>query len=205
MIHLYDYWRSSAAYRVRIALGLAGLEWEATQVDLSGGDQRSPEHLARNPQALVPVLDIDGQRMVQSLAIIEYLDATRSLGLIPTDPLQAARVRAAAYVIAMDIHPVCNLRVASFAAQNSNGAITMESWMQAHIGPGLAAFETMIDAGDRCFGDAVTLADICLMPQLYNAHRWGIDLSGVPRLRRIEAALSEIPAFAAAHPDVTPH
>ena len=171
MIHLYDYWRSSAAYRLRITLGLAGLDWEATQINLAEGDQRSPEHLARNPQALVPVLEIDGQRMVQSLAIIEYLDATRALGLIPEDPLQAARVRAAAYVIAMDIHPVCNLRVASFAAQNSNGGITMESWMQAHIGPGLAAFETMLDDGERCFGDAVTMADICLMPQLYNAHR----------------------------------
>lgn len=205
MIHLYDYWRSSAAYRLRITLGLAGLDWEATQINLAEGDQRSPEHLARNPQALVPVLEIDGQRMVQSLAIIEYLDATRALGLIPEDPLQAARVRAAAYVIAMDIHPVCNLRVASFAAQNSNGGITMESWMQAHIGPGLAAFETMLDDGERCFGDAITMADICLMPQLYNAHRWGIDLSPVPKIRRIEAALSEIPAFAAAHPDQTPH
>ncbi|MBM1220435.1 maleylacetoacetate isomerase [Ponticoccus sp. SC2-23] len=205
MIHLYDYWRSSAAYRLRITLGLAGLDWEATQINLAEGDQRSPEHLARNPQALVPVLEIDGQRMVQSLAIIEYLDATRALGLIPEDPLQAARVRAAAYVIAMDIHPVCNLRVASFAAQNSNGGITMESWMQAHIGPGLAAFETMLDDGERCFGDAVTMADICLMPQLYNAHRWGIDLSPVPKIRRIEATLSEIPAFAAAHPDQTPH
>lgn len=205
MIHLYDYWRSSAAYRLRITLGLAGLDWEATQINLAEGDQRSPEHLARNPQALVPVLEIDGQRMVQSLAIIEYLDATRALGLIPEDPLQAARVRAAAYVIAMDIHPVCNLRVASFAARNSNGGITMESWMQAHIGPGLAAFETMLDDGERCFGDAVTMADICLMPQLYNAHRWGIDLSPMPKIRRIEAALSEIPAFAAAHPDQTPH
>ena len=205
MIHLYDYWRSSAAYRLRITLGLAGLDWEATQVNLAEGEQRSPEHLALNPQGLVPVLEIDGQRMVQSLAIIEYLDATRSLGLIPEDPLEAARVRAAAYLIAMDIHPVCNLRVASYAAQNSNGGITMQSWMQAHIGPGLAALETMLEDGDRCFGDQVTLADICLMPQLYNAHRWGVDLSDMPRIRRIEASLSGIPAFAAAHPDQTPH
>lgn len=205
MIHLYDYWRSSAAYRVRIALGLAGLEWEATQVDLVDGAQRTPAHLGRNPQGLVPVLEIDGHRMVQSLAIIEYLDATRGLGLIPTDPMQAAQVRAASYVIAMDIHPVCNLRVARLATQNPDGAITMEGWMQAHIGPGLAAFETMIDAGRRCFGDAVTLADICLMPQVYNAHRWGVDLSEMPRMRRIEAALSAIPAFAAAQPDMTRH
>lgn len=205
MIHLYDYWRSSAAYRVRIALGLAGLDWRSTPVDLASGAQRSPDHLARNPQGLVPVLDIDGQRLVQSLAIIEYLDATRDLGLIPADPVAAARVRAAAHVIAMDIHPVCNLRVATFAARHSNGGITMESWMQAHIGPGLAAFETMIEDGDRCFGDRVSLADICLMPQLYNARRWGVDLSARPKVRRIEAALSEVPAFAAAHPDMTPH
>ena len=205
MIHLYDYWRSSAAYRLRITLGLAGLDWKATQVNLAEGEQRSAEHLALNPQGLVPVLEIDGQRMVQSLAIIEYLDATRGLGLIPEGPLEAARVRAAAYVVAMDIHPVCNLRVASFAAKSSNGGITMESWMQAHIGPGLAALETMLGDGERCFGDQVSLADICLMPQLYNAQRWGVELSDMPRIQRIGAALSEIPAFAAAHPDRTPH
>ena len=203
MITLYDYWRSSASYRVRIALGLAGLAWETRVVDLLNAGNRAPDHLALHPQGLVPVLEIDGQVLTQSLAIVEYLDETRGLGLMPADPLGRARVRALGFAIAMEIHPVCNLAVARFASDHSNGGITMESWMQRFIAPGLAAVEAMLDSGDRCHGDTVTLADICLMPQLYNARRWGIDLEPLPRIRRIEAALAEIPAFAAAHPDRT--
>jgi maleylacetoacetate isomerase len=204
MTVLHDYWRSSASYRVRIALGLAGLAWESLPVDLVEGAQGAPEHLARNPQGLVPVLEIDGKSFTQSLAIVEYLNETRGLGLLPDDPADRARVRALAHAVAMDIHPICNLRVARFAVAQSAGGITMESWMQAFIAPGLAALEAMVAAGDFCWGEAVSLADICLVPQLYNARRWGIDLAPLPRLRRIDAHLAALPAFAAAHPDRAP-
>lgn len=202
MIRLHDYWRSSAAYRVRIALGLAGLTWETIPVDLTTGAQAAPDHLALNPQGLVPVLEIDGLVLTQSLAIIDYLSETRGLTSLPDDPAGRAKVRAAAQAIAMDLHPVCNLRVARHASGQSNGGITMEGWMRHFIGPGLDAFAQLIAPGRYCFGDRVTLADICLMPQLYNAHRWGAPIPD--RLHHIEANLSQIPTFAAAHPDATP-
>ena len=201
MIRLYDYWRSSASYRVRIALGLAGLGWETVPVDLAGGAQMSPEHLARNPQGLVPVLEMDGQRFTQSLAIIEYLDETRGLGLLPAKPADRAHVRALAHIVAMDVHPVCNLRVARQAVAHAAGRLTMEAWMQANIVPGLTALEQLVSGGDFSWGHAVTLADICLVPQLYNARRWNVDLGGMPKLRQIETHLSSLAAFAAAHPD----
>jgi maleylacetoacetate isomerase len=204
MIRLHDYWRSSASYRVRIALGLAGLEWQSAPVNLVEGEQRSTGHLARNPQGLVPVLEIDGAVLTQSLAMIEYLDETRGLDLLPVDPLARARVRALAHAVAMDIHPVCNLRVAQFATTRSGGGISTEGWMQAFIAPGLAALEALVDNGDHCYGGRLSLADICLVPQLYNARRWGVDLDPMPRLRRIGVHLDGIEAFAAAHPDRTP-
>lgn len=204
MIELHDYWRSSASYRVRIALGLAGLEWHSLPVDLTTGAQTAPAHLARNPQGLVPVLQIDGASLTQSLAILEYLDETRQLGLLPASALDRAKVRALAQAIACDIHPVCNLRVVKYATSHSGGAITTEGWMQAFITPGLAAVEAMVTGDLHCFGPSVTLADLCLVPQLYNARRWGVDLSAMPRLTRIGAHLESLPAFAAAHPDLTP-
>jgi len=201
MIRLHDYWRSSASYRVRIALGLAGLEWQSVPVDLTQDAQRSPTHLARNPQGFVPVLEIDGLVLTQSLAICEYLDETRGLALLPGDAAGRARVRAIAHAVAMDIHPVCNLGVARHAVAASGGAITTEGWMRAFIGPRLAALEAMLEGGARCHGDGVTLADLCLVPQVYNARRWGVDLDPLPKIRRIDAALAALPAFAAAHPD----
>lgn len=201
MITLYDYWRSSASYRVRIALGLAGLTWRGVQVDLAAGENREAPHMGRNPQGLVPVIEIDGHRFTQSLAIIEYLDETRGLGLLPPTPADRARVRAIAHAIAIDIHPICNLGTARFAVDRSNGGLTLEAWMQEFIGRGLAAVEAMIDGGDTCWGDGITLADLCLVPQVYNAGRWGVDLGGLPRVRRVASALERHPAFAAAHPD----
>ncbi|MBB5222922.1 maleylacetoacetate isomerase [Amaricoccus macauensis] len=201
---LHDYWRSSAAYRVRIALGLLGIDWDSISVDLTKGEQRAPEHLARNPQGLVPVLDIDGLSLTQSLAIVEYLDETRDAGFLPSDAAGRARVRALAYAIAMEIHPVCNLRVARHATEASAGAITMEGWMRAFIAPGLEAFEAMLDdpaTGRFCHGDTPGLADICLVPQLYNADRWGVSLDTMPRIRAIREALDTLPAVVAAHPD----
>lgn len=201
---LHDYWRSSASYRVRIALGLAGESWESRPVNLLAGDHLGADHLARNPQGLVPVLEIDGLRLTQSLAIIEYLDETRGLGLVPADAPGRARVRALAHAVAMEIHPVCNLSVARHAVQASGSAITMESWMRRFIGPGLQALEALLDTPDTgrfCHGNTVTLADLCLVPQLYNAARWGVNTDHLPRITAIAVELEGLPAFRAAHPD----
>lgn len=201
---LYDYWRSSAAYRLRITLNLLGIKHDSVPVDLSKGEHHAPENRARNKQGLVPTLDIDGATLTQSLAIIEYLDETRHAGLLPAAPLGRARVRRISYAIAMEIHPVCNLSVARHASDASGGAIGMKDWMHAFIPKGLAAVEAMLtepETGRFCHGDDVTMADICLMPQIYNARRWEVDLTPIPRIREIERRLAGIDAFAAAHPD----
>lgn len=204
MTILYDYWRSSAAYRLRIALGLLNLPYSAVPVDLLKAEHKGPDNLARNPQGLVPSLTIDSQTLIQSLAIIEYLDETRQAGLLPAEPLARARVRALSYAIAMEIHPVCNLSVARFANEASGGAITMGDWMKRFIRPGLEAFEAMLEApqtGPFCHGDSVTMADICLIPQLYNARRWEVDISDLTAINRIAEALEALPPVRAAHPD----
>lgn len=201
---LYDYWRSSAAYRVRIALGLAGLTWRSVDIDLPTGRNRTPEHVARNPQGLVPALDIDGAMLTQSLSIVEYLDETRGLGLLPREPAARQRVRALSYAIAMEIHPVCNISVPTWVQEASGGVITVEDWMGRFIPRGLSAFEMLLDhpaTGLFCHGDTVTMADLCLVPQLYNAWRWNIPLDPWPRLAEIAARAAALPAFAAAHPD----
>jgi maleylacetoacetate isomerase len=199
---LYDYWRSSAAYRVRIGLNLLGLPFHPVPVDLVAGEQAGTANLARNPQGLVPTLEIDGITLTQSLAILEYLDETRGAGWLPNDPAGRARARSVAYAVAMDIHPVCNLRVARHAV--SLGA-TMEGWMQHFISLGLAGVEGLLlqqpDA-PFCCGDRITLADICLVPQVYNARRWGVDMAQFPRVAHVSAGLERLPAFQAAHPDL---
>ena len=200
---LYDYWRSSASYRVRIALNLAGIEHRSVPVDLLKQEHKSPAHLARNPQGLVPALFIDGQLYTQSLAIIDYLGETRTgLDVLPADAASRAKVRAVA--IAMDIHPVCNLGVVNHVVELvGNAEETRSGWMKKFIGEGLAAVETMLSdlPGPLCFGDKPTLADICLVPQVYNARRWGVALGRLPTLTRIDAALADLPAIKAAHPD----
>ena len=201
---LYDFWRSSASYRLRIALNLAGIQYRAVPVDLTRSEQKSPEHLARNPQGLVPVLDIDGLRLTQSLAILDYLDTTRDMGLLPREPGARARAQALAHAIAVDIHPVCNLQVAAYAVQITGREETRAEWMQRFILPGLQAFETMLAGYEQapyCCDDTPGLADICLMPQVYNAQRWGVATSDLPRLTGVAAACARHPAFAAAHPD----
>ena len=201
---LYDYWRSSASFRVRIALNLLGIPFESVSVNLLKDEHRQPANLARNPQGLVPTLEIDGRVLTQSLAIIEYLDETRGAGLLPRDAAGRARVRALAHAVAMEIHPVCNLSVARHAAEASGGAIAVERWMQSFIGPGLAAVDRMLDdpaTGRFCHGDSLSLADLCLAPQLYNARRWEVDLGAMPILRRVGEALDAEPAVRAAHPD----
>ncbi|WP_282120808.1 maleylacetoacetate isomerase [Ruegeria atlantica] len=203
---LYDFWRSSASYRVRIALNLAGISYRAASIDLAAGEQRSSNHLARNPQGLVPVLEIDGLRLTQSLAIIDYLDQTRGLGLLPPEPAARAHALALAQSIAVDVHPVCNLSVAQYAAALSDGADGMPgTWMRHFIRPGLLAFEALLEGFEQapyCTGAKPGLADVCLVPQMYNARRWDVDLSDLPRSLNAEAACAEHPAFAAAHPDL---
>ncbi len=204
MTRLFDYWRSSASYRVRMALNLLEEPFELIPVDLLKAEQTGAENLARNPQGLVPTLEIDGLTLTQSLAIIEYLNDTRNAGFLPHDPAGRARVRALSYAIAMEIHPVCNLRVGRHAEAASGGAITMQDWQQKFIGEGLAALEAMLNhpaTGRFCHGDRVTMADLCLVPQVYNAQRWGVDVTSLSQIRRIVAELQAIPAIAAAHPD----
>jgi maleylacetoacetate isomerase len=199
---LHDYWRSSAAYRVRIGLNLLDLSYSADPVDLLAGDQRATENLARNPQGLVPSLQIDGLMLTQSLAILEYLEETRAAGWLPQDAGQKARVRALAYAVAMDIHPICNLHVVRHAV--ALGGTTTEAWMQHFITSGFAGLEGMLaqdHTGRFAVGDTVSLADICLVPQVYNARRWGVDMAAFPRIAAVDSNLADLPAFAAAHPD----
>jgi len=202
---LYDYWRSSASYRVRIALNMAGIDYKPVVVNLLDGSHRAEPHLARNPQGFVPALEIDGLMLTQSLAILEYMTETRGLSLLPDDAPGRARVRALAHAIAMDIHPVCNLSVVAHVMEiTGGGAEARSDWMQHFISQGLAAFEAMLDhkdTGGFCHGDTPGLADICLMPQVYNADRWGIDMSAMPRIQAIRKACDQLPAFVKAHPD----
>ena len=203
-VRLHEYWRSSAAYRVRIALNLAGIAYESVPVDLLAGAQRDPGFLALNPQGLVPVLEIDGHVMTQSLAIIEYLDETRGTGFLPADPVARQRVRALAHVIAMETHPVCTPAVAGHAHDASGGAIRTEDWMQRFIRRGLDAFERLLDSpatGPYCHGAAIGLADICLIPQIYNATRWHLDVTSYPNIEAVVTRLARVPAVAAAEPD----
>ncbi len=205
-IVLHEFWRSSASYRVRIALGLLGRTWQSVPVDLVSAGQRAPGYLALNPQGLVPTLEIGGERLTQSLAIIEYLHATTpGSTLLPADPRGQYRVRQLSYVIAMEIHPVCNHSVARHVADLAGGGEeTVTAWMQRYIGKGLGALETLLaeDPGSTfCFGEGPTMADCCLVPQIYNAERWGVDLSRHDRILRAAAAARALPAVIAAHPD----
>jgi maleylacetoacetate isomerase len=200
---LHDYWRSSSAYRVRIGLNLLGIAYRAIPVDLTTGAQRSPEHLKANPQGLVPVLEIDGLRLTQSLAILEYLDETRHAGFLPKDRAKRAHARALAHAVAMDIQPVCNLRVAQHAV-SLGGSATIEGWMQHFITLGFQGLEEMLtetpEAG-FAHGPLPGLADLCLVPQVYNARRWGVDLAPFPRITAIASRMEALPEVAAAHPD----
>ena len=204
-IILYEYGRSSASYRVRIALNLAGIAYRSIPVDLLKKEQKSPEHLKRNPQGLVPALEIDGVLLTQSLAIIEYLADTRDLpGILPAAPVNRARMRALAHAIAMDIHPICNSSVVAHVMEiTGKGEEARTGWMKKFIGEGLASVETMLQEsqGPLCFGPSPTLADICLVPQVYNARRWGVNLMDFTRINNICEKLERTDAFAKASPE----
>lgn len=203
---LWDAARSSACYRVRIALHWKGIEFERIPVDLVAGEQRDPAYRARHPQGLVPTL-ADGEVVLQqSLAIVEYLDETRAQRpLLPADPAARAAVRAAAQLVACDVHPLNNLRVLRYL----EGTLVLPAesrlaWYRHWVANGLGALEAMLsghDAGPYCFGAAVTLADLCLVPQLFNARRFECPLETFPTLRRIDAACAALPEFRAAHPE----
>ena len=213
-LRLFAYWRSSASYRARIGLALKELQYELVPVHLvnDGGQQHSPEHHARNPQELVPALEHDGRMLTQSLAILEYVDEVwpdHGVRLVPGDAADRQHIRALAQAIACEIQPLGNLRVLKalghdFGASEEQRAAWSRHWMAL----GLQAFEEMLANSPKsskfCHGDTPTLADCVLIPQLYNARRFEMDVAAFPRIAAIDAACATHPAFIAAHPDNQP-
>ncbi|SEN67478.1 maleylacetoacetate isomerase [Sphingomonas gellani] len=200
---LHGYFRSTASYRVRIALNLKGVGYADAFHHLRKGEQRAPGFLALNPQGLLPTLEMDGAVLTQSLAICEYLDETHpEPPLLPNDPLRRAMVRAFAQVIACDIHPVQNLKVLARLRGLGLDEERVSQWAAQVIDEGLEACDRLVrdEAGPFCFGAAVTLADVCLVPQLVNARRFGVELRW-PRLGEIERACLDLPAFCRAAPE----
>ena len=202
---LYDYWRSSAAYRVRIALTLKGVEYESRQVDLRDDQQKAADYRALNPQGLVPMLEIDGHRLTQSLAITNYLDLRYpNQPLIPAMAADRAHVVSLALMVACDIHPLNNLRVLQYLkSELGHSQDEVDAWYRHWIEEGLPALEAMAapKAGKFLFGDAPTGADVLLIPQLYNARRFDVPLDAYPTLLRAEENANKLEAFAAAQPD----
>ena len=209
---LYTFFRSSASYRVRIALNLKGLDYEQAPIHLrrGGGEQLKPAYKAINPQALLPALEDEGQIFSQSLAIIEYLEERYPKPpLLPSDAAERAVVRSMALLIACEVHPIQNLRVLNHLKsdykQSDDDTIR---WARHWINLGLSALEQMVISvskqGEFCFGQTPTMADLCLVPQLANARRFGVDLSAYPKLLEIEAACISLPAFADAAPENQP-
>jgi maleylpyruvate isomerase len=206
---LFDYFRSSAAFRVRIALNLKGLAAERRFVHLRKGEQRAPGYLEKNPQGFVPTLVVGPLHLTQSLAIIEYLDEKFPLPpLLPPGAEDRAFVRAIALAIACDIHPLNNLRVLQYLyRQLGVEEPARDEWYRHWIHEGFEAIESQLAArasGPYCFGDTPTLADVCLVPQVANAHRLSVDLTPYPRIRAVDAACLALPAFADAQPSRQP-
>lgn len=205
---LYSYWRSTTSFRVRAALNLKGVAYEIVPVDLVAGDQRAADYLALNPGGGVPTLILEnGTALIQSMAILDYIDSTwPEIQLIPSDPLERARVMAAAHTVALDIHPVNNLRlIGELKSRFSASPEQTRDWMCHWMGAGFTALEPQLqDGASFAFGDTPNLADLCIVAQVYNARRWDLDLAPFPRISRVEAACLAVPAIAAAHPDKQP-
>ncbi len=202
---LYDYYRSSAAYRVRIALNMKGIDYEQRPVNLLESEQKSEVYRALNPQGFVPMLEIDGHRLTQSLAILNYLDIRFPVPpLIPASAAERAHVVALAMMVACDIHPLNNLRVLKFLkGELGHSQEDVDNWYAHWITEGLRPLEAMAapKAGQFLYGDAPTAADVCLIPQLYNARRFNVPLDDYPTLVRADENANRMEAFAAAHPD----
>jgi len=205
---LHGYWRSSAAYRVRIVLALKGLIYDQSAHDLRLNEQKTTDYLALNPQGLVPALEVDGQVVTQSAAILEWLEETYPRpALLPADALDRARVRAMAALIASDIHPLNNLRVLKRLGEDfALDQAGIDAWAGHWIAPGFDALEVLVtrDGAGWCFGDTPTLADCYLVPQLYSARRFNLDLTPWPTLVAVEARAGVHSAFVSAHPDRQP-
>ncbi|MDF0732808.1 maleylacetoacetate isomerase [Pseudomonas entomophila] len=201
-MELFTYYRSTSSYRVRIALALKGLGYQAVPVNLLEGEQRGADYLALNPQGRVPALRTDtGELLVQSPAIIEYLeDAFPAPALLPVEAQARAKVRGVAAIIGCDIHPLHNVSVLNQLRQLGQDEAQVSQWIAHWISQGLAAVERLIGDEGFCFGEVPGLADVYLVPQLYAAERFNVDLSGYPRIRRVAALAERHPAFAAAHP-----
>lgn len=203
---LYDYGRSSSCYRVRIALNLKGIDYDRQVVDLLKAEHKNAEYLQFHPQGLVPTLKIEGQMLTQSLAIIQYLDDKwASPSLIPKDPVQKAQALTLAYMIAMETQSVTNLAVARHVGELlGSGDIGKVAWIKHYLAKGLSDFERVLAKTKRsvfCVGDTPTIADICLVPQMYNARRWGIALDNLARVTRITNDCNAVPAFKKAMPE----
>lgn len=207
---LFSYYRSSASYRIRIVLNLKNLPWNYATVMLNRGEQRQAEFLARNPSGLVPVLDTGPASLSQSIAIAEYLEEVYpEPALLPADPLLRARVREIMAIISCDVHPLQNLRVLNHLRDELQASEQqISAWIHRWIGAGFAALEQLLvsqSANDQfCIGAAPTLADALLVPQMYNARRFEVDLSPFPRLLAVDAHCQALPAFAAAAPEQQP-
>jgi maleylacetoacetate isomerase len=208
-VRLYSFFRSSAAYRVRIALNLKGVDYEIVTVDLPGNRHREAEFRAVNPQATIPTLEDDGTILWQSLAIIDYLDARFPLPrLIPQEPVARAHAQALAQLIACEIHPLNNLRVLRYLrGELALDEAAVAKWYSHWIAEAFDPLETLVQrfsGGRFCYGDSVSIADVCLVPQIYNARRFSCDLASYPTLVRIADGLSKDPAFARAAPERQP-
>jgi maleylpyruvate isomerase len=205
---LHGYWRSGAAYRVRIALNLKGVAYEQKGVDLRTGAQRDPAFLSRNPQGMVPALEADGLVLTQSPAILEWLEETRPKPpLLPSGPADRAAVRAMTALVVCDVHPLNNLRVLKALRETFDAdQAAVDAWAGRWIGAGFDALERLVErhGAGFCFGATPTLADVALIPQMYSARRFNVDPARWPRLMRVEAAALALPAFAEAHPDRQP-
>jgi maleylacetoacetate isomerase len=204
---LYSAWRATAPYRLRIGLKLKGVDYDYVPIDLIAGQQREPAYRAVNPQGLTPALDIGGQVLTQSLAILEWLDETRpEPAILPKDPLDRAAVRAMALVVACDIHPLNNTRVGRELHKRGVDADGIKAWSQRWIKDGFDTLEPMIARHGKgfAFGESPTIADCCLIPQVYSANRFEVDLSAYPAIRAVNDRAAEHPAFQAAHPNSQP-
>jgi len=202
-IFLFDYWRSSASYRVRIVLNLKNVPYTRVPISLLENAQRAPDYVARNPQGFVPMLSIDGHDLTQSLAIIDYLDAQYpDPAMVSSNPADRAKTLAQALIIAADIHPIDNLRVLRYLKeQMGQSQEAVDQYYRHWIIEGFTALEAMAPEDGLFGGDLPNLADVCLVPQMANARRVDTPMDAFPKLLRMDAALTALPAFAAAHPD----